>query len=186
MTASDTPSLVGGVDFVALPIRDLERAVAFYGGTLGLPRSVYRPDRHFAEFETGNLTLSVIHPERMGLEHHVSHNAIALHVDDVAAARATLEERGVEFEGETFDTGVCHMAFFTDPDGNALMLHHRYAPRTTDGAAAGAGRRRAERRREFVGPGRRIGRAAGPGRAERSCTHAGRPPSGLHRRACIQ
>jgi predicted enzyme related to lactoylglutathione lyase len=66
----------------------------------------------------------------MGIGHNVNHTAMALHVDDVAAARATLEERGVEFAGEIFDTGVCHMAFFTDPDGNALMLHHRYAPRT--------------------------------------------------------
>jgi predicted enzyme related to lactoylglutathione lyase len=54
---------------------------------------------------------------------------IAMHVDDVAAARAELEEKGIEFEGEVFDTGVCHMAFFADPDGNALMLHHRYKPR---------------------------------------------------------
>ena len=48
---------------------------------------------------------------------------LALHVDDIAAARAELEAKGVEFDGETFDTGVCHMAFFEDPDGNALMLH---------------------------------------------------------------
>ena len=51
----------------------------------------------------------------------------ALHVDDVAAARAELEAKGVEFTGDIFDTGVCHMALFTDPDGNYLMLHHRYA-----------------------------------------------------------
>lgn len=126
-----TPSLVTGVDFVSVPTHDLARAVAFYGETLGLPCSVHRPEHGFAEFETGNLTLSVISPERMGLEYHVSHTHIALHVDDVAAARATLEERGVAFEGDTFDTGVCHMGFFTDPDGNALMLHHRYAPRIT-------------------------------------------------------
>jgi predicted enzyme related to lactoylglutathione lyase len=62
----------------------------------------------------------------------VGHNAIALHVEDVAAARSTLESRGVEFHGDTFDTGVCHMAFFKDSEGNDLMLHHRYAPRTTD------------------------------------------------------
>ena len=129
MTTS--PSLVTGVDFVPLPTRDLEAAVAFYGETLGLTRSVYRPDRGFAEFETGNLTFSVIVPEQMGLEYHVSRNPLALHVDDVAAARATLEERGIEFFGDIFDTGVCHMAFFADPDGNGLMLHHRYAPRVT-------------------------------------------------------
>jgi predicted enzyme related to lactoylglutathione lyase len=99
---------------------------------LELPRSVYRPERHFAEFETGNLTLSVIVARDMGLEHHANLNAIALHVDDVASARAQLEAKGVQFAGDTFDTGVCHMAFFSDPDGNALMLHHRYAPRVTD------------------------------------------------------
>jgi predicted enzyme related to lactoylglutathione lyase len=124
--------LVRGVDFVPLPTRDLEAAVRFYGEVLGLPRSVYRPERNFAEFETGNLTLSVINPEKMGLEHHPVGTHIALHVDDVAAARSALEERGVPFEGDTFDTGVCHMAFFRDPDGNALMLHHRYAPRQTE------------------------------------------------------
>ncbi len=66
------------------------------------------------------------------MEHHVNSNAIALHVEDVEAARAALEQRGVSFAGETLDTGVCHMAFFADPDGNALMLHHRYAPRVTE------------------------------------------------------
>jgi predicted enzyme related to lactoylglutathione lyase len=116
------------VDFIGLPTRDLEKAVAFYGDALGLECSTYRPDRHHAEFETGNLTINLMNAENMGLEHNVSRNAIALHVDDVAAARAQLEERGVTFHGDTFDTGVCHMAFFADPDGNALMLHHRYAP----------------------------------------------------------
>lgn len=121
--------LVAGVDFIGLPTRDLERAVQFYGETLGLHRSAYRPDRHHAEFETGNLTINVMNAERMGLEHHTFGNPLALHVEDVAEAKAALEERGVQFDGEVFDTGVCHMAFFRDPDGNALMLHHRYAPR---------------------------------------------------------
>ena|SRR5215210_683653 len=125
--------LVTGVDFVSVPTRDLEAAVGFYGETLGLPRSVYMPDRHFAEFETGNLTLTVIDPQRMGIGDFEPHSsAIALHVDDVESARATLEERGVSFHGDIFDTGVCHMAFLSDLDGNALMLHHRYAPRHTD------------------------------------------------------
>src|SRR3712207_48832 len=125
-----TPTLVTGVDFVSVPTQDLERAVAFYGETLGLRRSAYRPERNFAEFETGTVTLSVLDPQRMGVgEFAANANAIALHVEDVAQARATLEERGVTFMGDVFDTGVCHMAFFADPDGNALMLHHRYAPR---------------------------------------------------------
>jgi predicted enzyme related to lactoylglutathione lyase len=125
-----TQEIVTGVDFVAVPTRDIEAAARFYGETLGLRRSMYMPDRNFAEFETGTVTLSVIVAEKMGLEYQPNKNAIALHVDDVEAARATLGERGVEFQGDTFDTGVCHMAFFADPDGNALMLHHRYAPRT--------------------------------------------------------
>jgi predicted enzyme related to lactoylglutathione lyase len=124
--------MISAVDFVGIPTRDLERAVTFYGETLGLHRSVYMPERNFAEFETGNLTLNVMNPEKMGLEHNALRNALALHVDDVAAARSALESRGVTFAGATFDTGVCHMAFFQDPDGNFLMLHHRYKPRVAD------------------------------------------------------
>ena len=129
---STTTEIVTGVDFVPVSTRDIAAAAEFYGETLGLPRAVYYPERNFAEFETGNLTLSVINGEAMGIGHHVNRIAIALHVDDVEAARRTLEERGVEFQGEVLDTGVCHMAFFSDPDGNALMLHHRYAPRVTE------------------------------------------------------
>jgi predicted enzyme related to lactoylglutathione lyase len=127
-----TPELVTGVDFVGVPTRDLDAAMAFYGETLGLPRSVYVKERNYAEYETGNLTLSVFNAEQFGLEHRTNPNAIALHVDDVAAARAELEGRGLGFQGETLDTGVCHMAFFSDPEGNAWMLHHRYAPRATE------------------------------------------------------
>jgi predicted enzyme related to lactoylglutathione lyase len=121
--------IVTGVDFIAIPTKDLARAVEFYGTTLGLPMSMHRPEHGFAEFETGDVTLSVITPEKMGLDYNVNRNHIALQVEDVDAAKAELESRGVEFEGDRFDTGVCHMGFFTDPDGNALMLHHRYAPR---------------------------------------------------------
>jgi predicted enzyme related to lactoylglutathione lyase len=130
-TSQATERLIGGVDFMAVPTHDLEAASEFYGQTLGLRRSVYIPERNYAEFETGNLTLSVIDAEAMGLEHHSHRHQIALHVDDVEEARKALEQRGVSFAGETLDTGVCHMALFSDPDGNALMLHHRYAPRTS-------------------------------------------------------
>ena len=116
-----------------MPTQDLERAAAFYGETLGLPRSVYRPDANFAEFETGTVTLSVVDPVRMGIgAFQANPNHLALHVEDVAAARAALEERGVAFLGDIMDTSVCHMAFFKDPDGNVLMLHHRYAPREVE------------------------------------------------------
>ena len=126
---TSTKELINGVDFAAVPVRDLETAAEFFGQTLGLRRSVYMPERNYAEFETGNLTLSVFNAEEFGLEHHANRNAIALHVDDVEEARGTLEQRGVSFNGDALDTGVCHMAFFSDPEGNAFMLHHRYAPR---------------------------------------------------------
>jgi predicted enzyme related to lactoylglutathione lyase len=128
----DTSEFVRGVDFVGIPTHDLAAAARFYGETLGLPRSVYVPERNYSEFETANLTLSVYDPEKMGMQHERNPNPIALHVDDVAAVRRALEERGVPFHGDILDTGVCHMAFFSDPDGNALMLHRRYAPRHTD------------------------------------------------------
>jgi predicted enzyme related to lactoylglutathione lyase len=127
-----TAQLVTGVDFVPFSTQDLDTAMDFYGAKLGLPRSVYVPERQYAEFEIGNVTLSIVVGEAMGIGHNVNRTAMALHVDDVAAARATLEQRGVQFQGDTLDTGVCHMAFFADPDGNALMLHHRYAPRRTE------------------------------------------------------
>ena len=128
-----TTSLITGVDFVSVPTKDLARAMQFYGDTLGLPCSAHREGSPYAEFETGNLTLGVIESETLGLPYAVNPNHLALHVDDVAAARAELESRGVEFAGDILDTSVCHMAFFTDPDGNRLMLHHRYAPREANG-----------------------------------------------------
>jgi predicted enzyme related to lactoylglutathione lyase len=127
------PLGISAVDFVPVPTRDLPAAARFYGETLGLRRSVWVPERHYAEFETDNVTLSVYGSEAMGLGFTANANPLALRVEDVAVARAALEERGVAFTGETLDTGVCHMAFFADPDGNALMLHRRYAPRHVEG-----------------------------------------------------
>ena len=121
--------MVTGTDFVYLPTQDFDRAVEFYGTTLGLRCSARYGKMPGAEFETGNLTLAVIEAEKFGVEFHRNRNAIALHVEDVEAGRAELESRGVEFSADTIDSGVCHMAFFQDPDGNALMLHNRYAPK---------------------------------------------------------
>jgi catechol 2,3-dioxygenase-like lactoylglutathione lyase family enzyme len=118
--------MIERLDFVGIPSRDSERSRAFYVETLGL-----RPDDN-ARFEVwaGDTCFGIWEPERVGMEFAPQKNAHpALHVDDVAAARAELERRGVEFAGDILDTGVCHMALFTDPDGNDLMLHSRYAPR---------------------------------------------------------
>ena len=113
------------VDTVGVPSQDTERSRRFYVETLGL-----RPDeRAWNEFWVGETCFAIWEPARFGMEFEPQKNGIALlHVDDVAVARAELEVKGVEFEGETVDTGVCHMATFTDPDGNPLVLHRRYAP----------------------------------------------------------
>jgi catechol 2,3-dioxygenase-like lactoylglutathione lyase family enzyme len=119
--------MISGLDFVSIPSRDPDRAREFYVDTLGL-----RPDEKARyEFWVGDTCFAIWDPERMGGgEFAPQRNAhIALHVDDIDAARAELESKGVEFLGDTFDTGVCRMAFFRDPDGNDLMLHGRYAPR---------------------------------------------------------
>jgi predicted enzyme related to lactoylglutathione lyase len=115
------------VDFIGVPVRDVARAREFYGQTLGLPQSSGSGDR-WAEFETGNVTIGIYAPEQMGRPFAPSSASIALRVPDVAEARERLEEAGISFGGEILDSGVCHMAFFQDPDGNALMLHRRYAP----------------------------------------------------------
>lgn len=122
-------SLISGVDFVTVPTKDFDAAVEFYGTTLGLPCSARYGKMPGAEFETGSLTISVIESEAFGIEFQPHTHPIALHVEDVEAARGELEARGVSFAADTMDSGVCHMAHFKDPDGNGLMLHHRYAPR---------------------------------------------------------
>ena len=118
--------MITGVDFVAVPSTDWKRSREFYVDTLGL-----RPDATGqAEFWIGKTCFGIYQPTDFGMEFAPQTTAhIAMHVDDVEAARTELEAKGVAFEGETFDTGVCLMAFFSDPDGNHLMLHHRYSPR---------------------------------------------------------
>jgi len=120
--------LVTGVDFVTVPTRDYEAAAKFYGEVLGLPFGKRWGNMPAGEFETGNLTIAVMQSDAFGLEFKAHTHPIALHVDDFEAARAELESRGVEFKGETIDSGVCVQAIFEDPDGNALDIHHRYAP----------------------------------------------------------
>ena len=125
--SSDT-QLVTGTDFITVSTKDLDAAVEFYGGVLGLPESKRWGNMPAVEFETGNLTIAVMQSDAFGIEPRANSHPIEFRVDDVAAAREQLESRGVEFRGETLDSGVCHQAFFADPDGNALAIHHRYAP----------------------------------------------------------
>ena len=131
MTDQQAP-LVTGVDFVSVPVTDLDAARAWYRDVLGLkPSQVYQrrgQPAMGAEFENGTVTLALIDAAALGNEHRPNLLPIALRVADVAAARAALEEKGVAFQGDDIDSGVCHMAFFVDPDGNPFMLHHRYAP----------------------------------------------------------
>ena len=120
--------IVERTDFVSVPVQDMARAKRFYGETLGLP--LVSGDDAWPEYQLGeNVSLYLIDPTNVGQTFTAPHSSqIALRVPDVAAARSELEAAGVEFQGEIMDTGVCHMAFFADPDGNALMLHRRYAP----------------------------------------------------------
>jgi catechol 2,3-dioxygenase-like lactoylglutathione lyase family enzyme len=115
------------VDFVSVLTQDIPRAKKFYGETLGLP--VETEGENDLEFTLGQVTLDVFNPASVGRPFAPSPAGIAIRVPDVAAGRAALEAKGVEFDGEIVDSGVCHFAFFKDPDGNALMLHRRYAPR---------------------------------------------------------
>ena len=118
--------MISELDFVAVPSTDAERSRGFYVDTLGL-----RPDESARfEFWVGDTCCAIYQPTDYGMEFEPQRTAhLALHVDDMEATRSELEAKGVQFVGETLDTGVCHMAFFADPDGNNLMLHSRYAPR---------------------------------------------------------
>jgi catechol 2,3-dioxygenase-like lactoylglutathione lyase family enzyme len=124
---------ITGVDFVCVPTRNWEEAKDFYGETLGLERSKRWGNMPASEFETGSLTIALMQSDAFGLDFAPHSLPIALQVDDVQKAREELEGKGVRFAADTLDSGVCHMAHFRDPDGNVLMLHHRYAPRVTEG-----------------------------------------------------
>ena len=122
------------VDFISVPVSDMEGSVAWYRDTLGLPQT---GEGGFPEFKLGdNAFLYLLDPTNIGQRFEGPHTAgISLRVPDVAEAKAALEARGVEFDGDVFDTGVCHMAPFRDPDGNAFLLHRRYAPADGDGTS---------------------------------------------------
>ena len=120
--------IVERTDFIAVPVTDMERSKRFYGETLGLPAV---DERGFPEYQLGeNVSVYLLNMESIGSSFRGPHTAgFALRVPDVAETRKELEAKGVEFHGETLDTGVCHMAFFRDPDGNEMVLHRRYAPK---------------------------------------------------------
>jgi catechol 2,3-dioxygenase-like lactoylglutathione lyase family enzyme len=111
------------VDFLAIPTRDIERSVRWYTEVLGLERGAE------GEVETPNVTISFWSPESDGEEFKPHLGGFGVRVADVEEARRELEAKGVAFKGETYDSGVCHMGFFEDPDGNTIILHRRYKPR---------------------------------------------------------
>ena len=122
-------ALITGTDFITLATRDYEAAAEFYGNVLGLEFSKRWGSMPAGEFETGNLTLALMQSDAFGMEFQANSHPVEFRVDDVAAARPELESRGVRFKGDILDSGVCHQAHFADPDGNALAIHHRYAPK---------------------------------------------------------
>ena len=117
--------LISKVDAIGIPSSDAERSRKFYVEILGL-----RPDEHARyEFWIDRTCFAIWEPAQFGGEFQPQTTSIALlQVDDVDAARKALEAKGARFTDDTFDTGVCHMAPFQDPDGNPLTLHKRYAP----------------------------------------------------------
>ena len=117
---------VDQVDFISIPTRNVARAIAWYRDVLGLPES----EMSEGELETPNVTLSFWEPESDNLPFVANQAGFAVRVADVAEARLELEAKGVEFIAETWDSGVCHFAAFRDLDGNTVILHRRYAPRT--------------------------------------------------------
>jgi catechol 2,3-dioxygenase-like lactoylglutathione lyase family enzyme len=124
-----TTPLITGTDFITIATKDYDAAAEFYGNVLGLPFGKRWGNMPAGEFETGNLTIAVMQSDAFGIEFQTNNHPLEFHVDDVAAARAELESRGVKFRGEILDSGVCHQSFFQDPDGNTLAIHHRYAPK---------------------------------------------------------
>jgi len=128
-------ALVTGTDFLIIGSTDVDRSVKFYGETLGLERGKQWGNMPGYEFETGNLTIAVIQSDAFGLEFKPSTNPLEFRVEDFEAAKAELESRGVEFQGEPIDSGVCLQTFFQDPDGNVLGIHHRYAEGAPPAAA---------------------------------------------------
>ena len=127
-----SPTPISGVDFATVFVTDYPTAVEFYGQTLGLEHSADYGKIPGGEFETGNLTLQVLDAAAIGRTFEPNTHPIAFHVDDVEATRKDLEAKGVPFQADTLDSGVCHMAPFSDPAGNTLLLHHRYAARESD------------------------------------------------------
>lgn len=131
MSTTAAGSIVKGVDFVSIPTKDFEACRRFYAEVLGLEPSIEWGEKPMgAEFETGTVTLALLNNEALGIPFSPHTAPFEFHVDDFDAAKAELESRGVEFRGEVIDSGVCLQAFFADPDGNALAIHHRYVPRT--------------------------------------------------------
>jgi catechol 2,3-dioxygenase-like lactoylglutathione lyase family enzyme len=124
---TETAPLVTGVDFVCLPVTDYDRSAAFYGETLGLPFVKRWGSMPAGEFQAGQLTLALMDPTAFGLEFSRNAAPVALQVDDVDEARTRLEAEGITFQVEKLDSGTCHQAIFSDPDGNPLILHHKYA-----------------------------------------------------------
>ena len=119
---------ITGTDFITVATKDFETAARFYRDVLGLEESKRWGKMPAGEFETGNLTIAILQSDAFGIEFRANNHPIELRVDDFEAAKAELESRGVQFKGDVIDSGVCYQTFFEDPDGNALAIHHRYAP----------------------------------------------------------
>jgi catechol 2,3-dioxygenase-like lactoylglutathione lyase family enzyme len=126
MSPETAPTPITGVDFITLPTKDYEAAAKFYGETLGLPFVKRWGDMPAGEFQAGDLTLALMQMDAFGQEFRPNQGAVVFHVPDFEAAKAELESRGVTYDMDTIDSGVCNQVYFRDPDGNAVGIHNRY------------------------------------------------------------
>jgi len=116
------------VDYIRVPVKDIEEAKKFYGELLGLELNPNSPHEDWVEYEAGNVTLAVMTPHTHEYEFSpLPPGTLALRVADVAEAKAKLEAAGVQVN-DMWDSGKCRGAGVEDPSGNPILLHRRYAP----------------------------------------------------------
>jgi catechol 2,3-dioxygenase-like lactoylglutathione lyase family enzyme len=112
---------VRAIDFVVVNVADVARSVRFYRDTLGVEAPLWEDTPHWQEFQTAPVAVALrADPSGAG-----RNAAIALAVEDVAAAVAELRAEGVPVLLEPRENDVCFAAMIQDPDGNLLLLHQR-------------------------------------------------------------
>ncbi len=114
---------ITGADFVAYLVSDLKAAAYFYRDILGLPQTEYKEEWQWAEFDCGNVTLTLY--GGTALPDIILGGRIALAVDDIALAHEELTAKSVRILKPPFELSGCWHLEILDPDGNVIILHRR-------------------------------------------------------------